>query len=66
MLGGMGGSEAELKPYIARIDVLLGEISERDKNLVERITDEVENFGELTPFWARKLEMLTNLGIFDE
>jgi integrase len=48
---------------IERINSILDEISKRDRKLVELITEEVEKFGELDPFWARKFEMLSDLDL---
>lgn len=50
-------------PVIARLDALLGEISTRDPGMVERVVREVDEDGELDAFWARKLEMLMELGL---
>lgn len=52
-----------LEPFFNRIDAILSEISQRDSTLVSRITREVEVEGELSPYWARKLEMLMDLGL---
>ena len=52
-----------IAPVIERIDLILGEISKRDRKLVERVTEEVEKFGELDQFWARKFEMLSALDL---
>ena len=48
-------------PVISRIDHLLHEIGERDCEMKMRIVREVDEEGELDPFWARKLEMLMEL-----
>ena len=60
------GSEEHLqkfvKPIIHRIDVLLAEISEFNEPMVKAIASEVDDQGELDPYWARKLEMLAELG----
>lgn len=50
-------------PVITRIDTLLGEIASRDAPMVERVVREVDEEGELDAFWARKLEMLMELGL---
>lgn len=61
------GSEERLQrlvtPVIQRIDVLLAEISTRNTEMVKAITREVDEEGELDPYWARKLDMLTELGL---
>jgi hypothetical protein len=52
-----------LDPIFNRIEDILTEISRRDKALVLRVTKEVEEDGELDPYWARKLEMLMEIGL---
>lgn len=63
----LAGSEEQrnsmLGPIFNRIELILNEISQQDSNLVSKITHEVEVEGELSPYWARKLEMLMDLGI---
>jgi len=53
----------KLEPVITRIDDIVDEISKLDKNLVTRVTKEVEERGELDPYWSLKLEMLMELGL---
>lgn len=55
--------QIRLDPIFKRIEEILREISLRDKDLVLKITKEVEEGGELDPYWARKLEMLMELGL---
>lgn len=52
-----------LAPIFNRIEDILAEVSRRDKALALRVTKEVEEDGELDPYWARKLEMLMELGL---
>ncbi|ALX12003.1 hypothetical protein P350_10845 [Burkholderia cepacia JBK9] len=63
----MARSEEEAKqliePIFFRIDGVLDEIRKRDAGLVSRIAQEVEEDGDLDPYWARKLEMLLELGV---
>lgn len=47
---------------IERIDALLNALRARgDKALVERLSAEVEQQGELDPYWAAKLNMMLDL-----
>lgn len=46
-----------------RIDELLKEIEEIQPGLTNRIIKEVEEMGELDHYWARKLELLFDLGL---
>lgn len=55
--------QTRLDPIFKKIEELLSEISRMDNNLVLKITTEVEEMGELDPYWARKLEMLMELGL---
>lgn len=55
--------EDSIRPILTRISELLVEISKKNPNVVDKITEEVEVFGELDPYWGRKLEMLIELGI---
>lgn len=48
-------------PVINRIDWILKEISIKDGKLVPRITLEVDQGGDLDPYWASKLEMFMEL-----
>lgn len=50
-------------PILERIDGLLSEISTRDAAMVERIKEEVNEDGDLDPYWAGKVEMLMTLGL---
>lgn len=52
-----------LGPIFNRIEIILAEVSLRDDSLVPKVTKEVEEDGELDPYWARKLEMLMDLGL---
>ena len=54
---------ALLTPIFNRIEAILNEISQRDAALVLKVTKEVEEDGELEPYWARKVEMLMDLGL---
>ncbi|WP_026602389.1 hypothetical protein [Methylomonas sp. 11b] len=44
-----------------RINKILDKIREHNTELVEKIAKEVDEFGELDSYWARKLEMLIDL-----
>lgn len=46
-----------------RIDELLKEIEEIKPGLTTKIIEEVEEMGELDSYWARKLELLFDLGL---
>jgi integrase len=48
-------------PILDRIQAILDEVDRREAGVVERIRREVEDDGELDPYWAAKLEMLMNL-----
>lgn len=48
---------------VARIDELLAEVRVLNPLMVDKVTHEVEVEGELDSFWARKLEMLLELGV---
>lgn len=48
-------------PVISRIDWILKEISTKEEKLVPRITREVDQGGDLDPYWASKLEMFMEL-----
>lgn len=50
-------------PILDRIESILSEISIRDKDLVLKVTKEVDEDGELDPYWASKLGMLMELGL---
>ncbi|GGX85511.1 hypothetical protein [Vogesella alkaliphila] len=55
--------QTRLDPIFKKIEKTLSEISLHDKDLVLRVTKEVEEDGELDQYWARKLEMLMELGL---
>lgn len=55
--------QRHVSPVVKRIDELLGEIAQRDAEMAERIIQEVDVNGELDPYWARKAEMLMELGL---
>jgi hypothetical protein len=48
-------------PILDRIQAILDEVDRREAGIIERIRREVEDEGELDPYWAGKLEMLMNL-----
>jgi hypothetical protein len=48
---------------IEKVEKTLSELSLKDKDLVIRITKEVHDDGEFDPYWARKLEMLMEIGL---
>lgn len=50
-------------PILNRIDEIVMDISKLEPDMVRRVAKEVES-GELTPFWAAKLEMLMELELF--
>lgn len=52
-----------LMSVIEKIEKALSEISLIDKKMVIRVTKEVEDDGELDQYWARKLEMLMEIGL---
>jgi len=60
-----GGSfesfEKLVQPVLDRIDQILGGIAERDPEMVQRVTQEVDEEGELDPYWASKASMLMSL-----
>lgn len=51
-----------LGPIFDRIEVILTEVRKRDAAMVEQVGREVEEDGELDPYWAQKYEMLLSLG----
>lgn len=63
----LAGSEERFQetvgPVLDRIGGLLAEISKLDDALVAKVEREVTEGGELDPYWARKLEMLIELGV---
>lgn len=67
MMSPSGGSyedfEILLRPTLTRIDMILSEISERDADLVLRVSREVEEFGELSSYWSSKAQMLLAMGV---
>ena len=52
-----------LSPIFDRIEIILKELSCRDADLVIKISKDVEENGELDPYWSRKVEMLMDLGL---
>lgn len=52
-----------VRPIGQRIKALLSEMAKRSPALLSKVTKEVDEDGELDPYWARKLEMLIELGI---
>lgn len=48
---------------LQRIDFILNEIRRRDPRMVERVEIEVDDDGELDPFWSIKLGALMELGL---
>jgi hypothetical protein len=48
-------------PILGRIQAILDEVDRREAGMVERVRREVEEEGELDPYWAGKLEMLMAL-----
>ncbi|MBK0413127.1 hypothetical protein JD974_01790 [Chromobacterium haemolyticum] len=63
LAGSQESFQALLSPIFNRIESILAEVSRRDEALVIRVTKEVEEEGELDPYWARKFEMLMELGV---
>jgi hypothetical protein len=63
----MMGSEERLQsllgPFFERIQTIIAEVAQRDSTMVAKIAAEVDDDGELDPYWARKLEMLMALGV---
>jgi hypothetical protein len=57
------GQEAFFRPVLERIQAIIDEIAKREGNsvMVDKIRREVEEDGELDPYWASKLELLINL-----
>jgi hypothetical protein len=52
-----------LKPLLDRIEEILLQLKKIDHAMVERLIVEVDDEGELDPYWAGKLAMLMELGI---
>jgi hypothetical protein len=50
-------------PVLQRIEFMLDEIGKRDATLVSKLCHEVEELGELTPYWSSKIELLQELGL---
>lgn len=63
LAGSQESFQAMLSPIFNRIESILADVSRRDEALVIRVTKEVEEEGELDPYWARKFEMLIELGV---
>ncbi|HDR8918315.1 TPA: hypothetical protein QDB24_005638 [Burkholderia vietnamiensis] len=59
------GAEEHFRPVLDRISEVLGEISNRSPHaeMVARVVREVEVEGELDPYWAEKLTLLTEIEI---
>ncbi|MHB8058928.1 MAG: hypothetical protein ACYDHC_13675 [Desulfuromonadaceae bacterium] len=53
--------ESLFSPILGRIQAILDEIDVREPGMVSLIQVEVEEEGELDPYWAGKMEMLTAL-----
>lgn len=53
--------ERLFSPILERIQAILDEIDVREPGMVSRIKVEVEEEGELDPYWAGKMEMLITL-----
>lgn len=51
-----------IQSILDRIDIFITEIKKHNNDLLEKITYEVDEEGELDNYWRRKLEMLTELG----
>ncbi|MBA8735799.1 hypothetical protein [Chromobacterium violaceum] len=64
---GLAESEEEHRnvfgPVIARVDFILGELAKKLPSECARIRVEVDDYGELTPYWQAKLEMLQELNL---
>lgn len=54
-------TQQSLQPILDRIDTIIGEIAERDPDMVLRVTKEVDEEGELDAYWAGKFNMLMSL-----
>lgn len=52
-----------VQPILDRIDGILSEISDRNPEMVLRVTKEVDEEGELDPYWASKVHMLISLHV---
>lgn len=61
--GSFEGFQEVLQPVLDQIDKMLSEIADRDPEMVGRVTREVDEDGELDPYWASKAEMMMSLGI---
>lgn len=53
-----------LNPLLKRIDSILSEIAQSKPEMVAWVTKEVDEEGELDPYWGRKLEIFIELGVF--
>lgn len=53
--------QRQFGPILDRIQKILDEVNRREPGMVERVRQEVEEEGELDPYWAGKLEMLMDL-----
>jgi len=52
-----------ITPIIKRIDYILSEIEKNSPDEFGHLKSEVETYGELTPYWRSKLEMLQELNL---
>jgi integrase len=63
----LAGSEEQIKahvePIFRRIEALLDEVRKREPTMVDQVTREVDEEGELDPYWAQKYNMLVSLGV---
>jgi hypothetical protein len=50
-------------PIFYRMEEVLEEIDRRESGIVEKVRIQVEEYGELDPYWNSKLEMLVSLGM---
>ncbi|CAG9234391.1 conserved hypothetical protein [Paraburkholderia tropica] len=63
LIGGEEENQFIIEPIFKRIDFFIQEIRRRDAEMVDKVTREVEEGGELDDYWLAKLEMLIELGI---
>lgn len=59
------GAEAHFQPTLTLIDEYLADIKAAlgSSNMVDRITSEVYEYGNLDPYWAGKLTLLDSIGV---
>jgi len=66
MVAPMTGSEEMfalmVQPAISRIDEIVSYIAAQDPEMVSRVTKEIDEDGELDPYWSAKADMLMTLG----